>query len=200
MISLPPTPAERAPQPCADRPFGKFTQRLVRRKACRLIRCRGFSVADREDIEQELLIKVWEASRKFDPQVSCPEAFIVTVVERAAATLARAQKAVKRGRHWARHPFDTTHVDSDDGKSGADGVQHGPTVAPAREIDFDLANDLADILSDLPDELREVAAQLGDGSKRAAAKRLHISRRVLDQRISALRAHLVAAGLTEFLK
>jgi RNA polymerase sigma factor (sigma-70 family) len=198
MPRSPQAPAHSPPRNLGNRTFGKSTLRLVRRKAWRLARCRGFSLADREDIEQELLVKVWEASGKFDPELSRPEAFIATVVERAATTLARAQKAVKRGHHLARHPFGAMHIDVDEGKSPTGAVQRDPAATPSREADLDLASDLAQVLAGLPDELREVASRLGDGSKRAVARTLGISRRALEQRIAALRAHLLAAGLGEF--
>jgi DNA-directed RNA polymerase specialized sigma24 family protein len=50
-----------------------------------------------EDIEQELLLRLWEAKDSFDPQLSHPRGFITTVVERAAATMLWNQKAHKRG-------------------------------------------------------------------------------------------------------
>lgn len=171
--------------------LGEFTIRLIRRKVRRLVRCTGFSAADREDLQQELLVKVWEASDKFDPQRSHPNAYVATVVERAAATLARDQKAVKRGNHVAHCRLGVPSF----GEHEHELVAEDLASAPSQEADSDLASDVAEVLSHLPEELREVAERLGGGSKRAIARSLGISRRVLDRRIDALRDYFIAAGL-----
>jgi FixJ family two-component response regulator len=61
----------------------------------------------------------------------------------------------------------------------------------------DLACDVSELLSRLPSQLREVAELLGSHPKRQIASQLGISRRTLDRRIDALRAHFAAAGLDE---
>ena len=177
--------------------FDDFALRLIRRKARRLAQCAGFTSADREDLEQELLVKVWEAADKFDPQLSHPHAFIATVVERAAATLARGQKALKRGNHVSHCALGTPAFCQSERELVAETVEMGLTSTFSHEADLDLTSDLAEVMSHLPEELREVAERLGGASKRAVARTLGISRRVLQQRIDGLREHFVAAGLDE---
>lgn len=170
-----------------------FALRLVRRKARRLARCAGFTAADREDIEQELLLKLWEARDRFDPQLSHPHAFITTVVERAAASILRAQKAHKRGNQVAHTSLDEVACCHQDDPGGA---VLAPCT-PSHQAAVDLACDVSELLSRLPSQLREVAELLASHSKRRIAKRLGISRRTLDRRIDALRSHFAAAGLDE---
>jgi RNA polymerase sigma factor (sigma-70 family) len=186
-----------APEACDDDQFGKFTMRLIRRKARRLARCPGFTISDRGDIEQELLLKVWEAAGRFDPRRSHAHAFVATVVERAAATLARDRKAVKRGNHLTRCSLGARTCSEDEPGLVAETVPSHLASLPTYEMDVALTNHLVEVLCRLPDELRELAEHLGEGSKRPIARTLGISRCVLKQRIDALRTHFVAAGLKE---
>jgi RNA polymerase sigma factor (sigma-70 family) len=197
MIGCQPAAALMPTGACEAEQVGKFAMRLIRRKARRLTHCPGFTMADREDLEQELLLKVWEAAGRFDPRRSHPHAFVATVVERAAATLARDQKAVKRGHHLAHCSLGAPTCSADDPRLAPETSPSHFASLPAYEMDLALTNDLGEVLSRLPHELREVAEQLGTGSKRSIARTLGISRRVLEQRIDALRTHFVTAGLEE---
>ena len=173
--------------------LNEFTTSLIHRKVRRLVHCRGFGAADREDLEQELWVRVWEASARFDPQRSHPNAYVSTVVERAAATLARDQKAVKRGNYMARRPLAVPTVRDDNHERAAEHL----ASTPSHEAVCDLVSDVAGVLMHLPEELREVASRLGNDSKRSIARSLGISRRLLNRRIDALRDYFIAAGLDE---
>jgi DNA-directed RNA polymerase specialized sigma24 family protein len=171
-----------------------FALRLIHRKARRLARCPGFTAADQDDLEQELKLKVWEARDKFDSRRSHRHAFVATVVERAAATLARDRRAIKRGNHLVHLSLSMDAL-SEHGQESLDAAGDDVACTPSRETEIDLACDVAELVSQLPCGLREVADLLGNHSKRRIATALGISRRALDRRINALRACFVAAGL-----
>jgi len=175
--------------------LSKFAIRTIRRKARRLVRCAGFTAADREDLEQELMLKVWEALEKFDPDLSHPHAFVATVVERAAATILRSQKALKRGNHLGHCSLGLAAFSEDCQDGPADAAAIELTSTPSHEAPVDLAHDVVEVLSQLRRELREVAERLGSRSKRQIAKELGISRSTLDRRIDALREQFIAASL-----
>jgi RNA polymerase sigma factor (sigma-70 family) len=171
-----------------------FALRLIRRKVRRLARCPGFTAADRDDLEQELMLKVWEARNRYDSRRSHPHAFVATVVERAAATLVRDRKAVKRGNHLVHCSFGTDAV-CDSGQEHLAVADGDIASTPSRETQIDLAHDVAELISRLPRELREVAELLSSRSKRGIARQLGISRSALDRRLEQLRAHFVAGGV-----
>jgi hypothetical protein len=64
----------------------KFASRLIRRKAREVVRCAGFNLSDRQDIEQELTLVLLRRLGRFNHRVAHYNAFVTTVVEPLAAS------------------------------------------------------------------------------------------------------------------
>ena len=61
--------------------FGCFARGIIRRKARLLVGRAGFSRDDREDIEQELLLRLLQSIPLLDPNRGHPNVFITTIVD-----------------------------------------------------------------------------------------------------------------------
>src|SRR5512140_1240899 len=79
-----------------------YLWRRVRRQAQRLIGKAGLTPADREDVEQELALRLWQALPGYNPDMGKCGAFVGTVLQRAAHSLLRLRTSRKRGGH-CRH-------------------------------------------------------------------------------------------------
>ncbi len=54
--------------------------RLVRRKARQLVQKPGFQSADQADLEQDLLLEIWERLKGFDPERATLTNFLETTL------------------------------------------------------------------------------------------------------------------------
>ena len=73
-----------------------FAATVIRTKARQLSRQGNFSRSDIPDLEQEMKLRLWKRLRRFNPKKAPWEVFVVTVVERHAATIVEAYKRQKR--------------------------------------------------------------------------------------------------------
>ncbi|MDZ4852129.1 MAG: sigma-70 family RNA polymerase sigma factor [Pirellulaceae bacterium] len=73
-----------------------FTRKLVTRKAKQIARNAQFTLADAEDIEQDIFLRILQSWPSYQPEHSHRNRFITTVVERYAASLLRNRSADKR--------------------------------------------------------------------------------------------------------
>jgi RNA polymerase sigma factor (sigma-70 family) len=162
--------------------------RSVRRKARQLIGRAGFRAFDREDIEQELALRLWEGLRNFDPEAGSPGAFVATVLARAAHSLLRRRNSRKRGKGHVHCSLATEYEDSEGNLTGdqTDLVLCG--ADRPHELAFDLAHDVAVVLAQLPPRLRELAEDLKHQSVAQIARRAGVSRSTIYGRIAELRA------------
>jgi len=187
--------------------ISEFAIRLVRRKARKLVRHVRFNPADREDIEQDLLLALLKRLRKFNPSIAHYNAFATTVVERCVATMIEHRAAERRA---PRQNNGSLHVAVDDGKGNCvellativDGQQkrHGAQRSRRVEESSDLANDVADGIADLPPRLREICEQLKHDTPAEVARNLRVGRATIYERISRIRVRFEKAGLHEYLK
>lgn len=177
------------------------TLAFIRRKAQQLIRRPGFIRADREDLQQELIVRLLKRLPAFDPSRGDRHAFVKTVIERAAATLAKSRKAAKR------NPCRETslHVLVPDEGGGQAELGHtfvedahcrrlGTTRLSDQER-FELSHDLAAALTKLPPDLRDVARRLQNHSKADVARELSIPRTTLNDLCHRIRQFLECTGL-----
>ena len=133
------SPSSEGDEPIID----QFTARLIRRKAHQLVGRAGFTRSDREDIEQELRLKILKHFSSYDPQQGHRHAFVTAVVERHAANLLRNKQAEKRDHRRVRSLNVAIADEEDEARPrlpGAGGVpQEGPDRArvrvPAPEVD-----------------------------------------------------------------
>lgn len=74
----------------------RFIRGIIRRKVKQLIGFAGFTLQDRESLEQELFARVLQSLPRFNPEIAHRNKFITAVVERYVANILRNKKAEKR--------------------------------------------------------------------------------------------------------
>jgi len=71
----------------------RFARGIIRRKVRLLIGRGGFTRQDRDDLEQQLVLRLLQSLDLFDPELAGPNVFIATVIERAVALILRERRA-----------------------------------------------------------------------------------------------------------
>jgi RNA polymerase sigma factor (sigma-70 family) len=169
----------------------RFAQGIIRRKVRLLVNRAGFTKQDRQDLEQELVLRLLQSLDLFDPEQAHPNVYITTVIERAVAMILRERRAKKR---------DSGVVRSLDQGQTKDGKSPEPVdPRPNDQEVFDLAGDLAEVLARLPNDLRALAERLKSQSVSQAARELGVPRTTLQRQIQRLRQCFEDAGLRIYL-
>jgi RNA polymerase sigma-70 factor, ECF subfamily len=181
--------------------LGRFEHGIVRRKVRQLIGCYGFHEQDRESLKQELLTRILQGLKSFDPAQAHRNAFVTTIVERSVATIVRDKRAEKRDHRRIR----SLNVMIGDG--GENRTELSATIGqPAydarrcRESRSDgdlseLSSDIAELLAHLPGELQLLAEQLKHKSISQIAREMGIPRTTLRERLVELRERFEAAEM-----
>jgi len=169
----------------------RFAQGIIQRKVRSLINRAGFTWEDRQDLEQELVLRLLKSLGQFDPELAHPNVFITTVIERAVAMILRERRAKKRDGGVVRS-LDQGQTKDD---KPSEPIDHRPNDQDAS----DLATDLAEVLARLPDDLRALAERLKSQSVSQAARDLGVPRTTLQRRIERLRRSFENAGLRIYL-
>jgi RNA polymerase sigma factor (sigma-70 family) len=167
--------------------------RAVRRKARQLVGRAGVRPLDREDIEQELALHLWQALRNFNPEAGSPGAFVATVLARAGHSLLRRRNSRKRGKG---HVHCSLTNEYEDPEGNIMGDQTDLVLCDAdrpHEIAFDLAHDVDVVLAQLPPHLRQLAEDLKRQKVSEIARRTGVSRSTIYTRIAELRSAFSAA-------
>ncbi len=153
-----------------------YTSWLAHRTAAELAESPEFNLSDRDDIEQDLIVRLLESWPQFDPAKGSATTFISMVVRNTVSNLIRRRQLELR-----------TFVDSDALPVAAE---------PSHEHDVDLECDVAAVLARLPPEDRELAERLVDSSIRQIAAEDDVSVASVRKRVAHLREVFAAAGLS----
>jgi RNA polymerase sigma-70 factor (ECF subfamily) len=179
---------------------------LVRRKARRLVGRAGLKVQDRDDLEQELHLRVQQHLTAFDPARGDLRAFLWTLIEHAGANLLRDRRAAKRDPRRTASLQQPVQV-GDEGPTdlaqtvGQDAYDARRQRAPRSPEELaQLDNDLADVLARLPPELRQLADELKVSSVAEAARVLGVARTTVYGRMRRLRQLFEDQGLRHYLE
>jgi RNA polymerase sigma-70 factor (ECF subfamily) len=179
---------------------------LVRAKAAGLAGQYGFSLTDRDDIRQELLLDCWIRLGKFDPAKSSRRGFLHRVVSHRIATLLDAQRAACRDYRMCRDSLDAPVQ-----FAASESIELGETVSSdaykarmgrsriSSHDRVELQIDVARVIAALPAELAGVACLLKSVNAVDAGRRMGLSRSTLYRRIVMIREVFVAAGLHGYL-
>ena len=181
--------------------LGRFEHGIIRRKAGQLIGRYGFKEQDREQLEQELTMRLLNSLRSFDPEQSHRNAFVTTIVERNVATIIRDRQAEKRDdrnvsslnvlcRNGEFGPVELAQLID---QSEVD-AQRGRKTRTHEQV-VDLGSDVTDILASLPVELRVLAEQLKSKSLVQIARETGVTRASLRKQVDHLREIFERAGM-----
>jgi DNA-directed RNA polymerase specialized sigma24 family protein len=133
----------------------------------------GIPRSDREDVLQDLRLRLLRAERRFDARRGTPEIFVAVLLARVIADRRRS-----RGRRQRWCPIDSSFAIETL-------VDHRNNIEAV-----DLAMEVAMVIVTLPEPLRNTAHQLKVATKAEAARNLGVSRNTLRTRVRELRTAL----------
>lgn len=180
-----------------------FAAKLIRRKSKELVGKAGFTRSDRDDIEQDLRIALFERFEQFDPEVAHWNVFATTIIERQVATMLRQRSAEKR--EYCRGVTSlSTPVEDADGALTELARQIGEEhlarltglAVRSHEDAVDLRHDLEVILSKLPDDLREICERLKSESIADIVRDRNVPRTNVYRLLEWLREFFEAEGFS----
>lgn len=160
---------------------------------------------DREDIEQELHLKLLKYLASYDPRKGRLQAFATAIVKRQAANLLRAKRALKRDHHGVRSLSMELANEEEGPVELADTISQrhlGARLGRATREEHELAAlamDIRDVIASLPPELADLAERLKTDSLSQIARDLGIPRTTLADRVRKLRRYFEQAGLRDYL-
>jgi RNA polymerase sigma-70 factor (ECF subfamily) len=182
-----------------------YAAKLIKWKAKQLVGKYGFTDADREDIEQQLLLHLWRRWSGYNSNRH-PDAFAKVVVRNAVASLVERQRAIKRG--GGRRQLS---LNDPVGEEEERTIEHGDLVdqdSALRRLgrtqrpftdEADLRLALKEVRDSLPPEAQELVDLLAKYNPTEISQATGIPRGTLLDRITKLRKPLSEAGLEEFL-
>ena len=141
-----------------------------------------------EDLRQNMIVELLEASARYDPARSSRNTFITRVLDRFYLHLARG--FANRQKHKVLSPTPISVLE-----------YANPTITDIRRGEHstyersDLTMDLAALIERLPTHLRRICEELRVFTPAEVAKRLRLHRSTIYRAINDIRQHFVAAGL-----
>ena len=184
-----------------------YAVEIIRFKARQLVGQAGFTVADRDDLEQELILDLLRRLPKYDPSRAKLNTFIARVVEHKIATLIEKQTAHKRDYRRCPCSLNERFEEEEEGRS----VERAETldqedyllrigVEPrAAEELRALALDVPAVVEALPSELGELCRRLKAESVTEISRDTGVPRATLYQSVTKLREIFEDAGLKDYL-
>lgn len=183
-----------------------FTRGIIRRKVKQLIGRAGFTQQDREDLEQDLFVRVLQSLPKFNPDQAHRNKFITTVVERYVANILRNKQAEKRDHRRISSLNVMIEI-----------TEEGPTELAQtigdRELDArlgrhrraeeeltQLAFDLADVMSTLPETWRTLLELRKSRTMQEVADEMGVPRTTLNDWMRRIRRRFENAGMQDYLE
>ncbi len=182
-----------------------FTRGIIRRKAKQIIKRPGFSGQDFEALEQSMLAQVIKAMRSFDPQISHPNVFITTVVERFVRTLLRQRVAEKREPSHLQslnvpvrvpddHPTQLQYTLEE-----CVGEAHLQVSRRSTEHLSNLISDVATVISTLPEPMQRMLELRKSHSMCQIEQLMAVPRTTLRKWMEQVAEKFEKAGLREYL-
>lgn len=183
-----------------------YTRTLIRIKARQLVGKAGFTRDDIPDLEQEMMLALWERLPKFDSSKATLNTFSARIIEHKIQNIIRHRK--QEIRDFRRESYSL-----DDSIKGVDGqnIERADLVDKfkvdarrglhrrTREEQSQLRVDVSIVLSKLPDDLRQVAEHLKTKTPTETAKALGTPRTTIYRHIEWLQAIFEDKGLRDYL-
>jgi len=181
-----------------------FAARYIRRKARELARQPGFKGTEKDDLRQQLYLRILERLPQFDPSQGCFNAFVKLIVRQFATDCRRHMSAQMRDRR--------SDVSLSSLVAGEEGPVELAQTIGRRELNArlhrdeqdteatsDLAQDLAAFLASLPPRLCTIAERLKDASPTQIASELGVHFTTVYRDMRRMREQFAKAGFGEYL-
>ena len=155
---------------------------------------KGFSEADREDIEQDLALHAWRQRPKYDASRASQRTFANRVVMNKVVNMIEARQAEKRD--VAAVPEINPEVPGDAQVLDVSDLRERTR---REEADEALRKAVARVVADLPERLRALSLHLMDGTMSEVSREAGIPRTTLYDDRKSIREIFERAGLRAYL-
>lgn len=169
---------------------------LIRAKAKRICRRRGFTSSDQSDIEKDLWTHLVAKEPKFDPSRSW-ETFVSYILDKKCSSIRRERFAARRSPLREECSLDDVALDCDGRAVPRHQIIAETSSVPQRLRD--LERDVAEVLAPLSDLHRAIAQGFVTGTINSIANELGIPRSAVERHIEEIREVFEDAGLREYL-
>lgn len=182
-----------------------MASRFIRGKVRQLIRYRGFSPEDREDLFHDFAFDLLQRKEHFDPTAGTWEAFVIVVCENRFAALLEHRCAQKRSDRSEAGSLNDPVEDEGLTLSLGDTLPETQRFAHTRrsprppEEAADLQLDVASVIASLPPHLRDLCERLKRGTVSDAARATGAHRPSVYDAIRVLRERFEDAGMRDYL-
>lgn len=170
----------------------RFTRGIIHRKVKQLIGRANLAPQDREDLEQDLFVRVLQSLPRFNPDVAHRNKFITTVVERHVANILRNKSAQKRDPRRVSSLTLTIEATQRD-------VHLGRRGRSDQEL-AELAMDLAVVTATLPERWRTFLELRKTLTMTEVAIEMGVPRTTLYSWIPRIRRRFEKKGLKDYLE
>lgn len=191
---------------CFDPSEDRFIRGIINRKVNQLIGRAGFTSQDRESLEQEMLARVLQALRRFNPDISHRNKFVTAVVERYVANMLRNKKAGKRDYRRITSLNVSIEITSE-------GLTEFSQTIGDREFDArlgrerrseqeinQLAMDMAEVMSTLPETWRTMLELRKSRTMVEVAEAMDVPRTTLNDWMRRVRQRFENKGMQDYLE
>lgn len=182
------TKAEGSFPPLKPHSLDRLTMDLIRTKARRMARRSGLCDADRNDLEQDMMVKLLRVAAKYDPSRHTWPAFVTMVVHRLGLNFLR--NLWERRRGASPSGDEGVPVESDEPLGGASDWS-------AQEWS-DLEMDVQEAIESLPDDLKVIARELMRSTPTGAARKAGLPRTSFLRIVARIRRRFALRGLDAY--
>lgn len=184
----------------------RFTHGIIRRKINQLVGRAGFIRQDRDDLQQDLFLRVLQSLPSFNSRRGHRNKFITAVVERHVANILRNKRAEKRDHRRIGSLNVMVRIGEDETTELAETIgqreldaRRGRHPRSQEEL-AQLAQDMAEVIAKLPEELRDLAERMKTQSVAEIARDMGIPRTTLHESVRRLRQRFEKAGLKHYVR
>jgi RNA polymerase sigma factor (sigma-70 family) len=185
---------------------GGFAKNLIRSRAQKLVRSNGLPSTEVEEVEQQLIVDLWQSSQSFNPARGTWHGFATAAVSHAGEKIVRHRHAMKRDERRTTSLnaptstlFDEPTELSQTLMGHVRGSHLGLTAMPD-ELHADLAMDLAQVTETLPENVQSILALVSTHSTSEVVEQTGIKRSTLNDLKRKVRRKLQSAGLEQYLE
>lgn len=183
----------------------EYAVRLIQIKAYQLTGQAGFTPADREDLEQDLMLDLLTRMPKYNPNIAERSTFISRIVNHRVARILEERGA--KMRDWRMNEFSLNENDPaceepterQENFSEEDYLLRTGRIDEPQEGQRDLELDLDRALELLPDDYRDLCERLRTRTVSEVAQELGVSRSSVYESIQRVREIFENTGLRNYL-